>query len=52
VCVKEKACDDDDDGYTIWQFFAGLIMGGLFISVALQGWFFRKEVEQAKTSAN
>ena len=52
ICVAERRCDDDDDGYTIWQFFAGLIMGGLCIAVTLQGWFYRKEVSNAQTQAN
>ena len=54
ICVAEKRCDDDDsdEGYTIWQFFAGLIMGGLCIAVIIQGWFFRKEVETAKSRAS
>ena len=49
LCVPEKMCDDDDNGYTIWQFFAGLLMGMLSVAVFLQYWFYKKQITQIRS---
>ena len=50
VCTSVRRCDDDDDEdtlYTIWNFFAGLLIGGLCICVCLQQRFIRWKKRQA-----
>lgn len=53
VCVQETRCDDDisDTLYTVWNFFAGLLIGSLCICIFLQYRFFRMQKNSAMMSA-
>lgn len=49
VCTDEDRCDDDDDDtlYSVWNFFAGILIGGLCICVCLQYKYFQWQREDA-----
>ena len=53
VCTMESRCDDDvsDTLYSIWNFMAGLLIGGLCICVCLQRKYFQMRRASATTSA-
>ena len=49
ICTSQRRCQDDDDddvGYTIWNFILGILIGMMCITVCIQRICYKKEMKE------